>query len=130
MSDFLFKFGNYVIPDEFIIEDGYDCTPNQRQDVNPWTDANGETHRNVVPHTKTDITITFRKLSWNEAQSLLNNIVNNYITYSERDAICTYLDTETLQMKSGHFYLDPSFKMKVHRLNAKFDSFTMRFTEY
>lgn len=128
--EYLFKFGNYTIPNEYIAESGYECTPNQRQDLNPWTDADGVTHRNVVSHTKSDVTITFRSLKWDEVTSLIQGITSNYTNSGERDAICTYLDMETLQAKSGHMYLDPSFKMKLKRLNDKVDSFSLRFTEY
>lgn len=124
-----FKFGNFIIPDEYIAEDGYDCTPNQRQDIEPWTDASGVTHRNVVPHTKSDVTITFRDLRWNQFTTLINGITANYAS-NERDANCQYLDMETMTLKTGHFYLDPSAKFKVKRLNQKVNSFTLRFTEY
>lgn len=124
-----FKFGNYIIPNSYIAEDGYDCTPNQRQDVNPWTDANGVTHREVVPHTKSDVTLTFRQLTWNQFTALIKGITDNYAS-SERDATCTYLDMESMTLKTGHFYLDPSMKFKVKRLNQKVNSFSLKFTEY
>lgn len=130
MVPYNFKFGEYQIPDEYITEGGYDCTPNQRQDLDPWTDANGVTHRNVVEHFKSDVTITFRALRWEQFTDLIQGISSNYINQGERDAICTYLDMETMEMRSGHFYLDPSMKFKVKRLNDKVDSFSLRFTEY
>ncbi len=126
----VFQFGQYVIPSEYIAEDGYECTPNQRQDIDPFTDQYGVTHRNTVPHTKTDVTITFRDLKWAEYQNLIHNLTANYAIISERDATCVYLDTETMTFKTGHLYLDPSFKVKVKRLNDKISSFSLRFTEY
>ena len=128
--EYLFKFGSYTIPNEYITEGGYDCTPNQRQDYSPWTDADGVTHRNPVIHTKSDVTITFRELKWQEFTSLITGITANYLTAIERDAICSYLDMENMTISSGHFYLDPSCKFKVRRLNDKIDSFSLRFTEY
>ena len=130
MSEYVFKFGGYIIPNEYIAEDGYDCTPNQRQDLDPYTDANGVTHRNALEHTKSDVTITFRALKWDEFTSLITGISSNYINAKERDAICSYLDMETMTINSGYMYLDPSMKFKVRRLNEKVDSFSLRFTEY
>ena len=129
-ATYVFKFGTYEIPNELIAESGYECTPNQRQDLDPFTDQFGVTHRNALQHTKSDITITFRTLKWSEFQTLVSNIVANYVTINERDAQCTYLDLETLTMKEGHFYLDPSCKFKIKKLNSKVDSFSLRFTEY
>lgn len=129
-ANYCFQFGSYTIPDTYIAEDGYDCTPNQRQDMEPYTDGNGVTHRNAVAHTKSDVTITFRALKWDEFTTLITSIVANYINSKERDANCTYLDMETMTMKTGHFYLDPSCKFKVKTLNEKVAAFSLRFTEY
>lgn len=130
MAGYVFKFGSYVIPNEYIAEGGYDCTPNQRQDLDPFTDQFGVTHRNALQHTKSDVTITFRPLNWNQFTSLISNITSNYVIINERDAQCEYLDMETMTLKNGHMYLDPSCKFKVKRLNEKVDSFSLRFTEY
>ena len=129
ITSYLFQFGTYQIPNEYIAEGGYEIAPNQRQDLDPYTDANGITHRNTLEHTKTDITIAIRNLKWEQFTSLISGLVTNYIS-NERDAICSYFDMETMTVKSGHFYLDPSCKFKVRRLNDKVDGFTLRFTEY
>ena len=130
MAGYVFKFGSYVIPNEYIAEGGYDCTPNQRQDLDPFTDQFGVTHRNALQHTKSDVTITFRPLNWNQFTSLISNITSNYVIINERDAQCEYLDMETMTLKNGHMYLDPSCTFKVKRLNEKVDGFSLRFTEY
>lgn len=130
MISYCFKFGNYEIPNSYIAENGYECAPHQRQDVEPFTDAKGVTHRNVVEHTKSDINITFRQLKWAEFTALIEGLTSNYINDGERDAICSYLDLENMQIDSGHFYLDPSAKFKVKRLNDKMDAFTLHFVEY
>jgi len=130
MFDYVFKFGTYIIPTSYIAEGGYDCKPNQRQDLDPFTDQFGVTHRNALQHTKTDISLTIRSLSWTDFSTLISNLVANYAIFNERDAECEYLDLETMTMKTGHMYLDPSCQFKIKRLNDKVDSFTLRFTEY
>jgi len=44
---YLLKLGNYIVPHEFIRADSYSPYINM-QDVEPWTDADGFTHRNPV----------------------------------------------------------------------------------
>jgi hypothetical protein len=127
---YCFKFGDYQIPNEYIEEGGYECAPSQRQDVEPWTDANGLTHRNVVPHRKSEVNITFRQLNWAQFTNLITGLTSNYISEGDRDATCTYLNMGTMTLTTGHFYLDPSCKFKVRRLNQKVNSFSLKFTEY
>lgn len=129
-TPYLFKFGNYIIPNQYIAEGGYECAPNQRQDLDPFTDQFGVTHRNTLQHTKSDVTITFRELKWSQYEDLISNIVSNYNIINERDAICEYFDMEIMALKTGHMYLDPSMKFQVRKLNEKVPSFSLRFTEY
>lgn len=130
MAEYCFMFGNYTIPDSYLTEDGYDCAPNQRQDLDSYTDADGVTHRNVVPHTKSDIVLSFRQLRWSEFNSLLSGMVSNYISSRDRDANCSYWDPESNTIKTGHFYLDPSCRFKIKKLNAVMSPFTLHFVEY
>ncbi len=112
-SGYLFKFGNYKIPNKYILWDSYTTNPNQRQDLGSYTDANGLTHRNAIPHTKTQVQFTTRRMPENIMKDIMESIVDNYINVKERDANCTYYDTEHFQYKTGRFYIDPSFKMKI-----------------
>lgn len=131
MADYLFKFGDYIFPMEAIAEGGYDSSPNQRQDLDPYTDQYGVTQRNALDHTKTSITITTRNnLPWEVVQEIMQGIVSNYQNYGERDAVCEYFDNENFTWKSGHFYLDPSFKLQIRKFGEKFNALTFLFTEY
>ena len=128
---YTFKFGNFIFPDKYINEGGYECTPNQRQDVDPYTDQGGTTHRNALSKTKTQITITTRKgLKWAEVAEIMQGLTSNYANVNERDAICTYFDTEYFRMSTGHLYLDPSLSTKITRMDGIFDSLTFTFIEY
>ena len=110
---FLFKFGEYTFPDKFIKFDTFDVAPNQRQDIDSYTDANGVTHRNAISHTKTQIQFTVRSVKETVMESIMSGISGNYINANERDAYCTYYDPETITYKTGHFYLDPSLKFRL-----------------
>jgi len=131
VPSYTFKFGNFIFPDKYINEGGYDIKPNQRQDLDPYTDQTGLTHRNAVSHTKTDITITTRKnLKWEEVAEIMQGLTSNYINSKERDANCTYFDTESFSMKTGHFYLDPSFQTTVKHMGGRFEQLKFQFIEY
>ena len=127
----LFQFGSYNIPLEYIAEAGYDIKPNQRQDLDPFTDETGLTHRNALKHTKTEVNVTLRSnLKWNEIQSVISGITSNYINWAERDANCTYYDPETDSLKTGHMYLESSQPFQIRTVNKRYSDLTLSFVEY
>ena len=132
MSSYTFKFGNYVFPDEYIAEKGYKCTPNQRQDLDPYTDQFGVTQRNALAHYKTQVDITTRAgLKWDDVASIMAGLRSNYINPRERDATCEYFDTEYFEMSGNHhMYLDPSFATQIRQMDKNFEPLTFTFIEY
>lgn len=132
-SGYLFRFGNYTFPGKYILWDSFEINPNQRQDLDSYTDANGLTHRNAISHTKTQIQFTTMEIPEKSMKSIMEHMTENYLNAKERDANCTYYDTEHFKYKTGHFYLDPSFQMKL--LGVKdgelwFNEATWLFIEY
>lgn len=127
----LFKFGSYEIPSTLIAEGGYDIKPNQRQDLDPFTDQTGLTHRNALSHTKTEVAITLREgLSWSQVTGLISSIKNNYRRWAERDATCEYYDPETNTTKTGHMYLESSQGFTLKTYKEKYPALTLTFVEY
>lgn len=139
----LFKFGNFEFPSTSIAEGGYVIKPNQRQDLDPFTDQTGLTHRNALSHTKTEIAITTREnLTWQEMHTILDGLQTNYTSWAERDAQCEYFDPETESIQSGHMYLESSqgYTVKLYKklkandpdTNRKmyYPSTTFTFVEY
>lgn len=130
-TDCLFKFGEYEFPSIYIVEEGYDTKPNQRQDLDPYTDQTGLTHRNALEHTKTEINITTRpNLTWAEMRSIIDGITSNYINDLERDANCIYWDDEYGVYREGHLYLESSQAFKVKHFRKKYPQITFTFVEY
>lgn len=115
-NQYFFQFGDYVFPNRYIKVDTYDISPNQRQDLDSYTDANGLTHRNALEHTKTQIQFTVTKRPESVHNSIMTSMRGNYINFKERDANCVYYDPETCQYKTGHFYLDPSVQFRLERI--------------
>lgn len=114
----LFKFGGFTFPTDYIKIDTYEAAPNQRQDLDSYTDASGETHRNALAKVKTQVTFTTRQLRNSEFEGLMAGITGAYDNPNERDAHnCEYWDWEYQKMRTGrHMYLDPSLKIKVVNL--------------
>lgn len=128
----VFYFGSCAF-DNLIKADSLSITPNARQDIDSYRDANGLLHRTALSHTATIIefdTIPMWESKWND---LISSLVSNYIVYEERDAMCSYYDSENCEMKTGHFYLDSNFQTKVKQQwgNKKlYDSNHFKFVEY
>lgn len=109
----LFKFGEFNFPNRHIKFDTYSIAPNQRQDIDSYTDANGVTHRNALEHTKTQVQFTTWEMKESDMDYIMSNIVQNYMNPNERNALCTYFDPETRTYKTGVFYLDPSLQFRI-----------------
>lgn len=130
MKDYLFKFGEFVFPMKHIAQNGFKNKPDQRQDLDPYTDSYGVTQRNALEHTKTVITIITNPMSWEEMDLITAGLEANYINEKETDAQCEYYNPRKRTYKTGHFYLDPSVEFVVKEHGVSYDTMTWIFTEY
>lgn len=130
-----FKFGSFDFPQEHVKFEGVDTAPNQRQDMDSYTDGYGVTQRNALAHTKTQIQFTTLPMSGAAMREIMNGITSNYINPKERDANCTYYDDEYGGFKMAHMYLDPSISFKTKEKNRdgtpkRYGEMTWTFIEY
>ena len=102
---YLIKVGNYTIPLTFMKLESYKSAPNQRQDLDSYSDANGYLHRNVLSHTATKLEFETPYLSMRDMRSLIQNIRANYTDDLARTVELTYYDEETDTYKTGTFYM-------------------------
>lgn len=129
------KFGNYDFPEKFIKYGSLDMSPSQRQDLDSYTDGYGVTQRTALAHTKTQIQFTTIPMSAVNMDSIMEGITANYSNYNERDAQCTYYNTEKRSACQAHMYLDPSLKFNVSQFDAngnpkKYGEMQWTFIEY
>lgn len=132
MSDLLFKFGNCSFANK-IKADSYNITPNARQDMDSYRDADGVLQRNALSHTATIIEFDTIPMWDTDFEALMASMSSQYINEYERDATCTYYDVENGTSSSGHFYLDANFKATIKQVwnNKKlYDSAHFKFVEY
>ena len=95
-SGFLIKIGNYEFPMKYIVEQSYDVTPHQRQDEEPWRNADGELNREVLENMPTSITFsTIGGMTNLEVAEIFRQIHNNYVNEKERKVLVTFYNPET-----------------------------------
>lgn len=128
----LFTFGSCDFSHK-IKADSYNITPNARQDMDSYRDADGLLHRNALNHTATIVEFDTIPMWDKDMQPLLSALSGSYQNYNERDAIASYFDPESGGMKSGHFYLDANFKASIKQVwggRILYDSCHFKFVEY
>lgn len=133
-NGYLLKIGQTVFPLSFVFKESYDITPNRRQDLDPFRDANGKLNRNVVPHMVTTISIKTKPMWNNEMNKLMKLIRDNYINEKEKKVSLTYYCPDLDDYKVGEFYVpDVAFNMNyVDTENNRilYNSTTIEFIEY
>ncbi len=116
-NGYLFQFGDFIFPNQYIKYDSYDIAPDQRQDLDSYTNARGITIRNALEHTKTNITFSTVPMPEAAMDAILAALERNYFNSNETDADCTYFNPRKREYSTGHFYLDPSVKFRVKKVD-------------
>lgn len=115
----LLKFGNREFPMEHIAEEGYNCTPNQRQEVEAWQDNHGNLHRDTASHYRSKIEITtMDDLTLEEVQEVQSVLNSSIINKKERKGKVTYWNNEENAYKEGLFYI-PDIQFKIKRVDKE-----------
>ena len=132
----LLKFGNVILPNSFLLADGWESTPNQRTEISAYRDANALLHRDTSPNYKTKIIITVRELNLAEMTALKEVIRQATVNEQERKISLTYWNDETLEYVEAttKVYM-PDVTYKIHRVDEvkkdiEYNSFTMTFIQY
>jgi hypothetical protein len=107
----------------------YTTTPNQRSDADDLTDATGELHINVLPHTSTKIEFNTPPLHTADYEELMSLLRSHYIDELQRDVNIEYYNMETCNYEYAHCYV-PDFSPAIniiHREKKDFLTSTIRF---
>lgn len=132
MSTFLIKFGSAELPNNFLTNDGYVTTPNQRTELEAYRDANVELHRNTSSEYKTSIRLTFCPMSQSDKELLLSIISSGMINEIERKVKVRYWNEEINDYKDGYFYISDITYSTLGFFGGEkwYKSFTCQLTEY
>lgn len=136
-SGWLIKFGNVVLPNSFILADGWESTPNQRVELDAYRDANVLLHRETSENFKTSLTLNIRSLNLAEMTAFKNVIglaTLNVINQRERRVMVTYWNDEELDYKTAAMYMTDT-TYSIHTVNEaakdiEYNSFTIELIEY
>lgn len=130
----LLKFSGDNFPLKYVFKESYKVTPNRRQDLDPYRDANGYLHRNTLSHTAT--TIQFQtKPMWNDQfEQMMNFIRGHYTNTQEKKLQITYYSPDINSYKTGNFYVpDVEYVMDLVdtvKNRILYLSTTLEFIEY
>ncbi|MBP3205692.1 MAG: hypothetical protein J6M66_09775 [Lachnospiraceae bacterium] len=133
----LIKFGNVILPNSFLMADGWESSPNQRMELDAWRDANILLHRETAEDYKTQIKLNIRETTLAE-RTAFDAVIGLAELPTEdkrqRRVSITYWNDEELQYTSGVFYISNP-KYKIYKIDEEkndieYDPFTITLTEY
>ena len=133
----LIKFGDVVLPNSYLLADGWESTPNQRVEIDAYRDANVLLHRETSKNYKTKLTLNLREMNLDERMAWNNVIGLASLPQAEKDqrkVRCTYWNDETLEYTSGIFYMSDT-TYSIHALseadkNIEYNDFKVTLVEY
>lgn len=130
----LIKIGSTVFPLRYVFRESYSITPNRRQDLDSFRDANGYLNRNVVKHMPSTIELKTKPMKNTELAAMMGIIKNNYINVLEKKVLLEYYCPDTDGYQSGTFYV-PDIQFPIYRIDVDqnviyYKSFTLEFIEY
>lgn len=136
-SGWLIKFGDVILPNSFILADGWESTPNQRVEIDAYRDANVLLHRETSENFKTSITLNIRAMNLEEMTAFKAVIglatldINNK---KQRRLMVTYWNDEELEYKTATMYM-PDVTYSIHTVNEvdrdiEYNGFTIELIEY
>ena len=110
---YLIKVGGTVFPMKYIRAETYQCTPNQRIDQGSDSDATGELHRTVLPHTRSKIEFETPQMLKGADVAVITALLGLQGN-AKRDVTIEYWDHETPSYKTGRCYV-PDIKYQLMR---------------
>lgn len=134
-SGWLIKFGGVVLPNSFLLADGWESTPNQRVEIDAYRDANVLLHRETSGNFKTSIKLNIRSLDLKEMKAFKNVIGLATLSVNDkkqRKLAVNYWNDETLQYDYAEMYM-PDVTYTIHKVfenDIEYNSFTIELIEY
>ena len=136
-NGWLIKFGGVILPNSFILVDGWESVPNQRVELDAYRDANVLLHRETSENFKTSLSLNIRSMDLAEMTAFKNviGIATLEITSkNQRRLMVTYWNDEELEYKDTIMYM-PDVTYSIHTVNEytndiEYNAFTIELIEY
>lgn len=133
-NGYLIKSGDDTFPLRYVYKESYKVTPNRRQDLDPYRDANGKLHRNTLSHTASTIEFQTRPMWNNEFEAVMSWLRSHYSNSQEKKISLTYYCPDINGYKTGNFYV-PDIEMTMDLVDTVHNkifylSTTLEFIEY
>lgn len=136
-SGWLIKFGDVVLPNSFILADGWESTPNQRVEIDAYRDANVLLHRETSENFKTSLSLNIRGMNLKEMaafKAVIGMATLDVNDKKQRRLMITYWNDEELDYKTAIMYMtDTSYSIHTvseSRSDIEYNPFTIQFIEY
>ena len=132
-NGYIMKFGNDEFDMGWIFRDTFAITPNRRQDLDSYRNANGKLVRNVLDHTATTITFQSKPMTRHNFALMMEFIRDHFSNAHERKLSITYYSPDINAYKTGNFYM-PDFEvttiMQKKSGELLYNTCTLEFIEY
>lgn len=133
----LIKFGGVILPNSFILADGWESTPNQRLEIDAFRDANALLHRETSENFKTSLKLNIRGMDLAEMTAFKNVIglaTLEVTSKRERKLTVTYWNDEELAYKTAVMYM-PDVTYSIHTVSEdkkdiEYNGFSIELIEY
>ncbi len=136
-NGWLISFGGVVLPNSFILADGWESTPNQRVEIDAYRDANVLLHRETSGNFKTSLSLNIRSLTLEEMtafKAVIGLATLDSTDKKQRRLMVTYWNDEELDYKTATMYM-PDVTYSIHtisedRNDIEYNPFTVELIEY
>ena len=136
-NGWLIQFGGIILPNSFILADGWESTPNQRVEIDTFRDANVLLHRETSENFKTSLKLNIRGMSLKEMtafKTVIGLATLDVTSKRERKLMVTYWNDEELNYKPATMYM-PDVTYSIHTVdedekNIEYNPFSIELIEY
>lgn len=136
-SGWLIKFGDVILPNSFILADGWESTPNQRVEIDAYRDANVLLHRETSENFKTSLTLNIRAMNLEEMtafKAVIGLATLDINSKKQRRLMVTYWNDEELDYKTATMYMTDT-TYSIHTVDEtdrdiEYNGFTIELIEY
>ena len=112
---YLLKFGNTILPHEYIQIDTYQSIPNQRIELSAYRDNNVDLYRVTSQNYKTTIKFDTMSLTLEQKIDLQTKMQAGLVNATERKYQVNYWNDEDNQYDTKYFYI-PDVAFPIHSI--------------